>query len=1152
MSRQCSRITDSVCPFWLSPFFLRDGGRDRFANFQLNKTIKSMKKPFKYHQVLIWTMRITAIQLMLAVWFIGTGYAHESNAQSLLSQKITIVANGSEVKKVLNQVEKQVDVRFVFSSKIIKSARKVTVSSYNKPLYEVLDEVLTPLGLEYEVSGKIIILRRSETAPQVAPPTEAAPAGIAPKRKLTGKVLDETGGGLPGVSIVLKGTQTGTTTNPEGEFQLEMAEDLASNSVLVFSFVGYQSQEIVLGNQTSLIINMVLEDKSLQEIVVIGYGQVKKSDLTGSVASIKAADVNAYPATNLVQSLAGRAAGVYVSQNTGAPGSPISVRVRGTNSIQGSNEPLYVVDGFPYSGNPTLLNNADIESIEVLKDASATAIYGSRGANGVVLISTKRGKAGRVSVSYDGYYGTQTIRKKIDLMNATEYANFYNEQAANDGLAPHFTQDQINGFGKGTDWQDLTFQKAPVQNHAITVSGGTDKTRFSLSASNFNQDGIIIGSDYVRNALRFNLSSDIGKRFKFDLSSILSRIDSDRKSSDKGNRGGTLISAMLSGYPTIAPTLADGSYSKLAEAYAWGSNVITNPLNYLYQQTDHIRSNKILTNGALTFEPFKGLTIKTLAGIESTDDRTDAYTTTKFVNSKGTARIETQRVSSILSENTVNYNKEIGKHSISAVAGFTYQDYVATSLNANGSGFISDNQETYDIGAATTQGVPSSSYSKWVLLSYLARVNYSFNSKILATVSFRTDGSSRYSEGQKWGYFPSAALAWRLSEEEFIKRIPFISDLKIRAGYGETGNTSINPYFTLNQLSSGQVVFGDALNTSYAPGTRLAGSLKWETTAQSDIGVDVGLLNNRINITADYYIKNTRDLLNNVTLPSSLGYTYTIQNIGKIQNKGFEFSVNATVLEGAFKWNVGTNLSINKNKVVKLYGGNDILGGTIGAAVNDNVNILREGYPLGSFYGYVEKGYDEKGLIAYEDYNGNGSRDAGDKRIIGNPNPKFTYGFNSTMSFKNFELTLFLQGSQGNDIFNLSAQGQGYDYGQALNMPREVYLNHWTPQNTNAKYPIIKTSSQAQMSSRFVEDGSYLRFKNIQLAYNLPVAKLHIKWMTNAQLYVSAQNLITLTNYSWYDPEVNSYGSGNSIVQGVDHYVYPTAKTTTIGIRVGF
>jgi TonB-linked SusC/RagA family outer membrane protein len=1117
--------------------------------FKLNKTIKSMKKQVQYHQVLLWTMRITATQFILAFLFIGSGYAHEGYAQTLLSQKISINANGSEVKKVLNQLEKQADVRFVFSSKLIQSGRKVNVVAQNKPLYAVLDDILTPLGLQYELSGKIIILKRLESLPEAVPPTKSN----APKKNVTGKVLDEAGLGLPGVSVVLKGTQTGTTTNTEGEFQLEIADELASKAVIVFSFVGFKTQEIVLGSQTALTVNLALEDKSLQEIVVIGYGQVKKSDLTGSVASIKSADLNAYPATSMVQSLAGRAAGVYVSQNTGAPGAAISVRVRGTNSIQGSNEPLYVVDGFPYSGNPTLLNNADIESVEVLKDASATAIYGSRGANGVVLITTKRGKTGRINVEYDGYYGVQKIRKKLDLMDATQYAQFYNEQAANDGLAPHFTQDQINGFGKGTDWQDQVLQTAPVQNHSISVNGGSEKTRFSISGSNFNQEGIIIGSNYKRSSLRFNVNTDLSKKFKLDMNSVLSRIDSDRKNSGQGNRGGSLISAMLSGYPTISPTTATGTLSNLGEAYTWGSNAIINPLNFINEQTDHIQSNKILANAALTFEPVPGLVFKTLGGIESTDDRTNGYTTTRFVNSRGQANIETQRVASLLSENTVSYRKEVGKHSVSAVAGFTYQDFNSTIFRGSGTGFISNNQESYDIGAAATQGVPFSNYEKWSLLSYLARANYTFNNRILATLSFRADGSSRYSEGQKWGYFPSAALAWRMAEEDFIKKIPVISDLKVRIGYGQTGNTAISPYQTLNQLASAQVVFGDALTTSYAPGTRLAGPLKWETTEQTDAGIDFSILNNRFSFTADYYIKNTRDLLNNVALPSSLGYAFTIQNIGKIQNKGFEFSANAKVLEGDFKWDLSGNISFNKNKVVKLYGGNDVLGEAINISViNDNINILREGESLGSFYGYVSKGYDEKGMVVYEDFNNNGTRDAGDKRIIGNPNPKFTYGLSSSMSYKNFDLSIFVQGSQGNDIFNLSAVNQTNDFGQALNMPKDVFENHWTPTNTNAKYPVIKTSSQPQVSDRFVEDGSYLRFKNIQLSYNVPVSKLNIKWMTHAQIYVSTQNLFTITKYSWYDPEINSYGNSNSIRQGIDHYGYPVAKTTTVGIRVGF
>lgn len=1090
-------------------------------------------------------MRVTFLYFLLIITLSSMANATEISAQ-VLDTQISLKLEKVTLREAFAKIETISGVKFLYESRIISATERVSVSATDEKLGVILHQILDEKHIKYEAEGNQIILTRESEQ------KEKTSAIDGPwDFDITGSVIDETGAALPGVNVVIKGTTNGTTTDSNGKFVLSVPD---KSSVLVFSFIGYKPQEILVGEQTQITVQMESDVQSLQEVVVVGYGSVKKSDLTGSVASIKSEDINAYPATNLMQSLAGRATGVHISQNTGAPGAPLSVRIRGTNSVQGDNEPLYVVDGFPYSGNPTLLNNADIESIEILKDASATAIYGSRGANGVVLITTKSGKAGQTTVDYDGYYGWQTIRKKIDMMNAREYAEFYNEQAANDNLAPHFTQEEINALGEGTDWQDVVLKTAPIQNHAITVTGGSEKTKFSLSGSNFNQGGIITGSDYVRNSVRANISSDLSKKFTLDLNTILSRIDSDRKNSGQGNRGGSLISAMISGYPTFGTYAEDGSYTRLAEVYSWGSNVITNPLNYIEQESDHIRSNKVLTNAALTFRPIEGLSIKISGGIDNADDRVDYYRTTKFINSQGSARIEADQRTSVLNENTISYVKEFGRHSLSAVAGFTYQNYKASSLDASGNGFVSDVQSSFDIGAATTQGVPVSSYSEWTLLSYLGRVNYTFNDKYLATVSFRADGSSRYTEGQKWGSFPSASLAWRLSEEDFIKDISFISDLKVRAGYGETGSTAINPYFTLNQLASGKVVFGDALITSYSPGNRLAGPLKWETTAQTDIGLDFGFLEDRFTFTVDYYVKNTRDLLNNVPLPSSQGYLYTVQNIGKVQNKGFEFSASAVVVDNAaFKWNLAANLSTNKNKVLKLYGGTDVLGERIDISViNDNVNILREGEPIGSFFGYVEKGYDETGRIAYEDFNENGTRDLEDKRIIGSPHPDFIYGLNSVMSYKNFDLTVFIQGTQGNDIFNVSAVNQTLDYGQALNMPRDVYESHWTPENPNAKYPIISRSSGTQVSNRFVEDGSYMRFKNIQLSYNVPVSNLNLPWLRKAQFYISGQNLITFTKYSWYDPEINSYGSGNSIRLGIDHYSYPTAKSVTIGARLGF
>lgn len=1105
-----------------------------------------MKKELQVHRRLLFFMRVTFLYFLLIITLAGMANATEISAQ-VLETRISVTLEKVTLREALAKIENISGAKFLYESGIIPATEKVSVSANEEKLGVILHEILDEKQIKYEAEGNQIILTREGASEQkVKTSAIAVPVDF----EISGTVIDETGTGLPGVNVLIKGTTKGTSTDAEGKFVLSVPD---KTSVLVFSFIGYTPQEIVVGEQTQFSIQLESDAHSLQEVIIVGYGTVKKSDLTGSVASIKSEDINAYPATNVMQTLAGRATGVQISQNTGAPGAPLSVRIRGTNSVQGDNEPLYVVDGFPYSGNPTLLNNADIESIEVLKDASATAIYGSRGANGVVLITTKSGKAGKITVDYDGYYGWQTIRKKIDMMNAREYAQFYNEQAANDKLAPHFTQAEIDAMGEGTDWQESVLQTAPIQNHTITVAGGSEKTKFSLSGSNFNQAGIIIGSDYVRNSLRANISSDLSKMFTLDVNAILSRIDSDRKNSGQGNRGGSLISAMISGYPTFDTHAADGSYTRLAEVYSWGSNAIINPLNFTEQESDFIRSNKVLTNAALTFKPIEGLSIKVSGGIDNTDDRVDYYRTTKFINSQGSARVETSQRTSVLNENTISYVKEFGRHSISAVGGFTYQNYKATALNASGSGFVSDVQSSFDIGAATTQGVPSSSYSEWTLLSYLGRVNYAFNDKYLATVSFRADGSSRYTEGQKWGSFPSASLAWKLSEEGFIKNVSFISDLKLRVGYGETGSTAISPYYTLNQLASGKVVFGDALITSYSPGNRLAGPLKWETTAQSDIGLDFGFLEDRFTFTVDYYVKNTRDLLNNVPLPSSQGYTYTVQNVGKVQNKGFEFSAGAVVIDSDFKWNLAANLSANKNKVLKLYGGTDVLGQPIDISViNDNVNILREGEPIGAFFGYVEKGYDATGRIAYEDFNGNGSRDLEDKRIIGSPHPDFIYGLNSVMSYQNFDLTVFIQGSQGNDIFNVSGVNQTLDYGQALNMPRDVYENHWTPENPNAKYPIISRTSGAQVSDRFVEDGSYMRFKNIQLSYNVPVSSLNLPWLRQAQLYVSGQNLITFTKYSWYDPEINSYGSGNSIRLGIDHYSYPTAKSVTIGARLGF
>lgn len=1094
-------------------------------------------------------MRGSFIALMITLLSLQLVHSHPGRAQGILNRKISIQANNMSLAEVLAKVQEETGLEFLFSSRI-NSKEEVNLDIRNERVKTALNRLLHPAGLTFEVVGEHIVILNRHDLPAHEP---ASALNQTQQIMVSGLVTDaETGQPLPGVNITVKDTNLGTATDTDGRYRIELPGDTPGNAVLVFTFMGYLSTEIPLNNQSTVNAALQPDVVGLEEVVVIGYGTQKKSDLTGSISQVKAEEINAYPSASVLNSLSGRAAGVQVLQGSSAPGSGPSIRIRGQNSIQGGNEPLYVVDGFPIRNTPTLLNNSDIESIEILKDASATAIYGSRGANGVVLITTKKGNAGRTIVDFETSYSSQSLRKKLDLMNAREYALLNNEQAANDGLAPYFTEEEINSFGEGYDWQDLVFQSAPIKRAALNVRGGNQKTQFSLSGSIFGQEGIVKGSDYNRHSLRANVNHQISDKLQVALSSTLTQLRTDRKDSGGGSRGRSMIGAAISAPPILEPYQEDGSYTVLADEYPFVAVDLTNPLNYINEQFSTTKANVVLANAALIYNPIKELTIKISGGIENRDDRSDNYTTRNFINSEGSASISTEQFNSRLSENIVSYSKTFNeKHDLSVMAGFTYQDFITTYVSGSGVGFLSDVFGTHDLGAAATPGIPSSGYSKSVLLSYLGRINYMFNNKYLFTASFRSDGSSRFSEGNKWGYFPSGAFAWRASNEDFLKDNPHISELKLRTSWGFTGSQAINPYTTLNVLSPGNTIFGDEMVTTFAPGTSLPGNLKWETTEQFDIGLDLGLFKNRLYLTADYYVKNTRDLLNTVRLPSSLGFTTTIQNVGKMQNKGIEFSLDARALTGEFKWDLVGNIAFNRNKVVKLHNGEDILGNFINVlVVGDNFSILREGRPVGQFWGYREAGYDETGRIVYEDRNGDGTINEDDKTYIGDPNPDFYYGLTSDMSYKNFQLSIFIQGSQGNDLFNVSSIPSTMDYGQGLNMPREVYLNHWTPENPNAKYPVISRNYSVRVSDRWVEDGSFLRLKNIQLAYNVPAERLGMKWLNSAQIYISGQNLLTLTNYSWWDPEVNSRGAGTQ--QGIDHYSYPMAKTFTIGLRAGF
>lgn len=974
---------------------------------------------------------------------------------------------------------------------------------------------------------------------------------------VTGKVTDPTGQPLIGVSVKIKGTNIGASTDANGQYNLNTPE---GNITLVFTYIGYITQEIGVSSRTTVNVTMQEDAASLDEVVVIGYGTIKKSDITGSVSSVSSKDINAVPAANVMQALAGRAAGVQVKANNGSPGAPVSIRIRGTNSIVGNNEPLYVIDGFPVN-DALSINNASIESIEILKDASAVAIYGSRASNGVVLITTKKGKAGETRVSFDSSLGSQQLIKKMEMMNPLEYAEYFNYIQTAQGVAPIFSGSRLSEFaamGEGTNWQDVVFRRAPIQNHTLVISGGDQKTQFSLTGGIFEQQGIIRNSDYKRHSLNSNLHHNISKKFSVDLTLALSKNNSARQSSEQGRFGTSLIGRAY-GIPSYLPVYnADGTLAEPVLLDPRVSEALWNPLNFINETKNILKQNNVLANGSFTYRIIEGLSLKVSGGIESRNGLVDFYQTKKFQSVKdGVASLNSTEYTSLLNENILSYNKTFnGKHSVSAIAGGTYQSFNNTSVSAGGRNFLTDVTESWSLAAAGLPGIPNSSLTDATLLSGLGRVNYGYDNRYLFTVSYRADGSSVYSEGNKWGYFPSAAFAWRISEENFMDfdKTP-ISDLKLKASWGRAGSQAIAPYSTLNQLSAGSTVFGTGLYTTMSPTSRLAADLKWETTEQTNIGLEVSLLNDRFTFTADYYSKKTSDLLNMVQLPRSSGYQNSLRNIGVIGNKGFEFGAGANIFNSDnFKWDLDGNITFNRSKVIKLYGGVDIQAGLLQMIrFTDFGNTYREGQPLGIIYGYQEDGYKPNGYIKYVDQNSDGKIDLKDKVQIGDPNAKFIYGINSNMAYKNFSLSLFTVGSHGNSVINMSSVAYNIDNTNGTNKLKDVVGNYWTPQNTDAKYPAPLPANAANpllFSNRYVEDGSYLRLRNIELAYTL--SKIKGFGLRNASIYFSGQNLITLSKYSWLDPDVNTRGGGNSLDQGIDYASYPNTKSITGGLRINF
>jgi TonB-linked SusC/RagA family outer membrane protein len=950
---------------------------------------------------------------------------------------------------------------------------------------------------------------------------------------------------MVGVNILVQGTDQGTSTDTDGNYTIVLDNPGAT---LVFSYIGYTTKKVLVDSQTTLNMTLEIDALGLDEVIAIGYGYVKKSDLTGSVGTIDKKLLNSQAVENPLMALTGTTSGVQVLQNSGEPGSSFGVRIRGSNSLLGGNSPLYVVDGFPISGNLDNLNANDISSVEVLKDASATAIYGSRGANGVVLVSTKKGANRKTTIEYSSYTGTQSETKRIDMLNAKEFATLANYRASVDGESPFFTQAEVSSFGEGTDWQDLIFRPGNIENHSLMFSGGNETTRFGISGNYFKHSGVILNSFSDRFQIKLDVDHDINDKWNISVQNILSRNKKNKVMADNNTRGSGIVDGALNAPPTLSPKDANGNWQDL-RIYPFSPDVMENPVMLANEVKDETTKNSDLLNIAVEGEIADNLRLRSTLGIEYYDKRGDYYSSTKYNRSyDGNAEIMYEDFTNVLNENTLTYTKLNDDYSMEVLGGITSQQTTTQDVWTSTTGYLVDVMENYRLQSGTAVRTPTSGYVDYSILSYLGRANFALKNKYLITTSFRMDGSSRFGANSKWGTFPSFAVAWRLSEEEFWPT-SLVNSFKLRGGWGNTGNTAVAPYQSLNTLTTTTSVFDDNIYTGFAPGTTKPNpDLKWENTSQVNVGIDMGLFENRLSFVFDYYKKTTTDLLANVPLPTSSGFSSITSNIGTIENSGIEISSNYQYNKNGFSMSLGGNISMNDNKVVELSQGQDLFGVTLGLPISVPISLVREGQPLGVFYAYKEDGINADGTIKYVDQNGDGAINAIDRVVIGDPNPDYIFGINSSMSYKNFGLSVVITGVQGNDVFNFNRSNVGDGFAFGINQMDEVKDNYWTSDNNNtdADYGKISQYTRYDASDRHVEDGSYVKIQNLELSYTFN--DLVSSPFDNLQVYLGGQNLLTWTNYSWYSPEVNTQGA--DISRGIDMSGYPMVRTMTFGIRI--
>lgn len=1044
---------------------------------------------------------------------------------------ITLNLQQTAISKAIHKIEKEGQFRFLYNYDLADLKKKVNIQVENASLAETLGVLFSNTDLTYRLldNNLVVVL-----------------AGNRPNQpiRITGKVTGASGEALAGVTVQVKNTTTGTATDNNGTYAVTAEE----NAVLVLSYIGYNDMEVEVKGRNVVDVQLTPSDRQLDQIIVVGYGSQSKKNITGAVSTVSAKDIADRPVINAAQAIQGKAAGVQVVQPSGKPGVGMTVRIRGANSISAGNDPLYVVDGVPTT-DISSINPTDIETMSILKDASSAAIYGARAANGVVLITTKKGSGKKMKLGLNTYVGFSKPTNTLDVLNGKQYQALINE-AYDDNI---ITDEVV--AANNVNWPDEVFRTGVEQNYQLSLSGGTDKFKQYFSLGYMDQTGMIKPAYFKRFTGRANLThkttSWLTLSTNLSFSNAVSRDVTDNASS---SRGGVVLSALTT--PFTVPKYAPDGTIGINPNSGW-----ENPLGAIEGSKSRNRDNRFLGNFSAEVRLMPGLMFKSLLGLDYTDGYSynilDPFLTIYGRQQEGTAGRTKSKETVWLTEQTLTYTKRLGLHNFSAMAGFTTQTSRYDPAGINTGKFGRDTAAKgidYILEHARNKPDTSGYATEWGLVSGIARITYEYDNRYLFTGNLRADASSKFPENNRTGIFPSFSAGWRISSENFFENVNNIQELKLRAGWGMNGNQEgIGNYDYMKRYYKNPVT-GDLTLVNFANP-----SLTWEKTTSVNIGLDITFLDSRIAFTADWYRKKTKDVLVRMPIPNTSGLDYISLNVGDMENKGFEFNISTQNIKGkSWNWNTDFNMGFNRNKVLNL--GDDpnvqIPSGDI--YQRGNASLVKAGYPLGSFYGYVATGIDpQTGNVQYEDRDKNGEINPGDRTFIGNAQPDFIYGMTNTVSFKNIDLSVFFQGSQGNSIFNgarIETEGMYDSRNQTT-----VTLNRWQKPGdiTDVPRAIRNDVANTYISSRFLEDGSYLRLKAITLSYRFNSDFLRRMAISNASLYVTGQNVLTFTKYTGFDPEVSTYGNdGNSnvknIAQGIDYGAYPQSKAFIIGLNVIF